>query len=98
MVKSVVWTQKAQQERKDILSYWKHRNQSNDYSKKLNQLFRIATQLIARHPDLGMLTDYNKVRVKTVNDYLLFYKNEEQQIIVLTIWDSRRNPEKLDVI
>jgi toxin YoeB len=40
MAKKVVWSQKAQKDRRRILKYWKGRNKSNVYSIKLAQLFK----------------------------------------------------------
>ena len=53
MAKQVTWTKRAHQDRKDILHYWKLHNQSTEYSKKLNQLFKKAILLIAAHPHIG---------------------------------------------
>lgn len=46
MVKQVVWSVQAQNDRKQILEYWRLRNKSNTYSKKLNQLFKDSIKLI----------------------------------------------------
>jgi addiction module RelE/StbE family toxin len=93
MAKQINWTQKAQLERKEILHYWRVHNQSNTYSKKLNQLIKKALALIASHPNIGRRTDIENVRVKTVRDYLIFYEEQNDQIFILSIWDNRRNPE-----
>jgi toxin YoeB len=94
MVKKIIWTLRAQQDRKEILHYWRRRNQSNTYSKKLNQLFKQAVLLVATHPHIGRPTDIENVRVKLVRDYLIFYQESEENIFVLSIWDSRRNPDE----
>jgi plasmid stabilization system protein ParE len=93
MVKRIVWTKRAQQDRKDILLFWKHHNQSSAYSKKLNTLFKKALTLVAAHPHIGRKTDIEGVRVKLVRDYLVFYQETIDEIFILTIWDNRRNPE-----
>jgi addiction module RelE/StbE family toxin len=93
MAKQVNWTWKAQQERKEILHYWRVHNQSNTYSKKLNQLIKKAVALIAAHPNIGRRTDIENVRVKMVRDYLIFYEEQNNQIFILSLWDNRRNPE-----
>lgn len=93
MAKRITWTQKAQQDRKEILKYWRVRNQSNTYSKKLNQLIRKAVILIAAHPHIGRRTDIENLRVKLVRDYLIFYEESEDQVFILSIWDNRKNPE-----
>ena len=95
MARKVIWAPLAQQKRKEILLYWIERNKSKDFSRKLNKLFIQAANLLAKHPNIGQLTDYHQVRVKIVRDYLLFYEYTESTIFILTIWDSRQNPEKL---
>ncbi len=93
MVKRIIWTLKAQQDRKEILHYWRVHNQSNTYSKKLNQLIKKALALIAAHSNIGRRTDIENVRVKMVREYLIFYEEQNDQIFILSIWDNRRNPE-----
>jgi hypothetical protein len=44
---------------------------------------------------LGKPTDFKNVRVSLVNHYSLFYKVETKVIIIVGIWDNRRNPEDL---
>lgn len=93
MAKRITWTYRAHRDRKEILLYWKERNQSTTYSRKLNALFKKAVDLIAAHPNIGRKTDVKNVRVKLVRDYLLFYEYAEEQVFILSIWDSRRDPE-----
>lgn len=93
MDKRITWTLQAHNDRKEILLYWKHRNQSSTYSKKLNNLFKTAIDLIAAHPYIGRKTNFEKVRIKLVRDYLLFYEIAEEEIFILTIWDGRQNPK-----
>ena len=95
MVKQVVWSLRAQNDRKKILNYWRLRNKSNTYSKKLNQLFKNSIQIIKDFPLIGKSTDDPNTRIKIVKDYLLFYEETETQILILTIWDSRQDPDKL---
>ena len=95
MVKQVVWSLRAQNDRKKILNYWRLRNKSNTYSKKLNQLFKNSIQIIKDFPLIGKSTDDPNTRIKIVKDYLLFYHETETQIFILTIWDSRQDPDRL---
>ena len=98
MVKQVVWSLRAQNDRKKILNYWRLRNKSNTYSKKLNQLFKNSIQIIKDFPLIGKSTDDPNTRIKIVKDYLLFYEETETQIVILTIWDSRQDPERLTMV
>ena len=98
MAKQVVWSHRAQEDRKNILNYRKQRNGSITYSKKLNHLFKEAIRLLKNFPQVGKLTDQENVRVKIVRDYLIIYEVTETTIYILTIWDSRQDPEKLKKI
>ena len=95
MAKQIIWTRKAQLDRKEILEYWREHNHSNTYSIKLNLIIKKAITLIAAHPQIGRRTNVDNVRVKLVREYLIFYEERNKQIFILTIWDSRRNPENL---
>ncbi|SKB59804.1 toxin YoeB [Salegentibacter holothuriorum] len=96
MAKKVIWSLRAQNDRKEILEYWIKRNKSKVYSRKLAKLFRQAEKLITNYPEIGKPTDSKNVRIKVVRDYLLIYEIKKNQIFILTIWDSRQNPEKLE--
>ena len=98
MVKQVVWSLRAQKDRKDILHYWRLRNKSSTYSKKLNHLFKGSVKIIIDFPQIGKLTDETNTRIKIVRDYLIIYEETETQILILAIWDSRQDPEKLKKI
>ena len=98
MAKQIIWSYRAQTDRKQILAYWRKRNRSNIYSIKLNKLFGEAAQLIAEHPKIGKETNKEHVRVKVVRDYLLIYEETKHRIEILTIWDSRQDPEKMNKI
>ena len=74
MAKKIVWSAKAQNDRKEILLYWKERNKSILFSRKLNQLFNDAANSILKFPKIGKLTGYKDTRVKIVRDYLMVYK------------------------
>ena len=95
MAKEIIWTAKAQNDRKAIFEYWINRNKSNYYSIKLNFLFEEAVLIISNFPAIGKPTSDRNVRIKIIRDYLMFYQVSNDKIIILTIWDSRQNPDKL---
>ncbi|WP_309877009.1 type II toxin-antitoxin system RelE/ParE family toxin [Chryseobacterium sediminis] len=47
-------------------------------------------RLLADHPAIGRKTDIENVRVKIVKDYLIFYEFSASELIILSIWDGRR--------
>lgn len=95
MAKQIVWSRRAQRDRKEILEYWRVRNKSNTYSKKLNRLFKESIKIITDFPEIGKPTDQANTRIKIVKDYLIIYEETETQILILTIWDSRQDPDRL---
>ena len=95
MARHVIWTERAQKERITIFTYWNNRNESTIYSKKLNELIKESLKLICKHPLIGKLTGKENVRVKVLRDYLIIYEITINEIVVLSIWDCRQNPEDL---
>jgi plasmid stabilization system protein ParE len=93
MVKQVIWSRKAQNDQDEILHYWRKRNKSNEYSKKLRALFKAATKMIAAHPKIGRATELLYRRSKIVSNYKIIYRETETHIEILTIRDTRRNPD-----
>ena len=93
--KEVVWSVRAQQDRLEILEYWINRNKSKSYSEKLYRLFNTSVELLAERPEIGKSTDLKDVRIKVIREYRLIYQHSVDRIEILTIWDSRRNPDKL---
>lgn len=98
MAKQIIWSLRAQKDKREIFKYWAERNKSNRYSQKLNQLFKEATQLLREHPYIGRSTDDDTIRIKIVRDYLLIYEVTETSINILSVWDGRQDPSKLENI
>ncbi len=95
MVKRIVWTNTARKARREILEYWIKHNGSSTYSKRLSKLFRIKAALLESGHYLGKPTDFQDVRVSLVSHFSIFYKVREEEIIIVGIWDNRRNPDDL---
>ncbi|HWZ35939.1 MAG TPA: type II toxin-antitoxin system RelE/ParE family toxin [Mucilaginibacter sp.] len=95
MVKEIRWSVKADRERLDILEYWVNRNKSVSYSIKLSKLFVEKTKQLSKYPELGIPTKHLLIRIKVVEAYLIYYEINPDHIKILTIWDSRRDPNKL---
>ena len=93
--KEIIWTATAEDELYDCLRYWNERNQSNRYSEKLFSLVEEETARIAKHPNSGRETEFQNFRSIVIKDYLLFFEETETQIMILSFWDARQDPEKL---
>src|SRR5690606_21500796 len=85
------WTKSAHLERIEILNYWFNKTKSKAYSKKLNKLFSETIKLLVTHPESDRITKYNSRRITTVRDYLIFYEFTITELIILSVWDTRRN-------
>jgi plasmid stabilization system protein ParE len=91
----IIWTDGARKELKEILHYWKQRNKSDNYSKKLRAAIQAATTVIALQPQAGSRTTIGEARKKIVKDYIIFYQEIDKGILILSIWDTRQDPDNL---
>ncbi len=98
MAIEIVWTEYALKNKIEIFNYWNDRNKSNEYSIKLNNLIDKRIELLQSFPLIGKLTEYENTRHLVVRDYLIIYKVELEIIYIITIWDSRQNPDTLTKI
>lgn len=97
MAYQIIWTEKANIERQHILEFWAENNKSKVYSLKLNKLFIAAIRDLSRKPDIGRKTEFENVRVKIVRDYLIFYEIIKEEILVLSVWDGRRDKKNFKI-
>lgn len=98
MAKKIIWSPRAKKDRWEILEYWHNRNRSKNYSRKLFRKFQEAVQQIASHPEIGKITSFEKIRSFIVQDYLIIYEEFPDHILILVIWHSRQDPNKLEKI
>ena len=94
--RKIVWTNSAKFELKEILIYWTNKTNSKTYSKKLNKLFSEAIDLLSQHPKIGRTTNDKNSRISIVRNYLIFYEISVKEIIILSIWDARRDENQTD--
>jgi plasmid stabilization system protein ParE len=95
MAYEIVLSEQADKDRTAILLYWISRNQSNDYSIKLDQIFRAVFDQLAIYPYLGRKLGIKNFRVKLAKEYLIVYFIQQKIVFIITIWDGRRNPADL---
>lgn len=93
--RKIVWSHKAKIKLFHILEFYKQRNQSTDYSKKLYKKFVKELALLIKQPEIGIVTDDITIRGLIVGEFILFYEATSDLIIVHTIWDCRQNPDDL---
>jgi plasmid stabilization system protein ParE len=95
--RKIVWSHKASIKLFQILNFYADRNKSAAYSKKLYHKFNKKLSLVIKYPEIGIKTDFNTVRGLIVDDFILFYEETPEKIIVHTVWDCRQNPENLSL-
>ena len=97
MVRTIIWTEKAQRELIEILKYWNHRNKSKSFSARLNKLIEEQLNLISEFPKIGRITDIPNVKVKVVHKYLLYYEIIEDVLYILTLRHGSADPKLLKI-
>jgi len=94
MVKyKVVWSIEARLDLLDILEYYYQRNGNANYSRKLNSKINKRIKLVIKNPLLGLQTEIDSVRAIVTGDYQIIYEIIEKTLLVVMVWDCRRNPE-----
>jgi toxin YoeB len=95
MAKRLTWSFRAKMDLAATVAFWDENNQNDHYSKKLTKrIFSILT-LICENNHLGKLTSIQGVRVTICDSYLIYYEVLKNEILVISIFDGRRNPKKL---
>ena len=97
MAYKIVWTEKANIERQRILQFWVDNNKSKTFSLKLNKLFISAIRDLSKKPNIGRKSEIENVRVKIVREYLIFYETVKTDLVILSVWDGRRDKKNFKV-
>lgn len=101
MVKRIVWSLNAKKERKEILEYWIKNTGNSKYSLKLRSEFNLLIKYLLEFPKIGSKVYEYNARCLVKGDYKIFYDIKEEtnilEISILHIWDTRRNPEDLEL-
>jgi len=98
MALKVIWTKTAQSDREKIFEFWNEHNESRDYSRKLNQQIQKKIELTKYYPEAGLSTDEKRIRFHLIDRHFkLFYRTDSEQIIILRFWDTRQDPDSLNI-
>jgi plasmid stabilization system protein ParE len=96
MVKrTVVWTETAARQRRDILEYWVKRNGTKNYAEKLIKLTAEQIKVIQSNPKLFKKTDFPNTYVSAFGHFSIFYKFTSDYLFITAFWDNRQDPKKL---
>ena len=91
----IIWSHRAKIKLYKILEFYIERNKSKLYSIKLYNKFNKELKLLLKHPDIGLKTEIDSVRGLIVDEYIIYYEVENENIIIHTVWNCRQNPEDL---
>lgn len=92
MVKQVIWDAEALNDIEQVFEYWEMRTGSNNYNRKLLNAFKKAALLIEGNNFIGTATTRHQTFRLVVNEFALYYKVNEDDIRILAVFDTRRNP------
>jgi plasmid stabilization system protein ParE len=93
--RTVVWTETAAKQRREILKYWTNRNGSTLYAEKLIEITADRIQTILSHPESFKPTNFPETRVSAMGHFSIFYKLTLDHIIITAFWDNRQDPKIL---
>ena len=97
--RTVVWTETAARQRREILKYWVKRNGSTTYAEKLIKLIAEQIKVIQSNPKLFKKAEFPNTHVSALGHFSIFYKYTKTMLIITAFWDNRQDPKKLlDII
>jgi toxin YoeB len=88
----IEWSVEARNDLIQILEFYNERNASFNYSIKIYKKIQQTLLTISKNPKIGLQTKYQSVKVFNTGYYQIIYEIYEQIILVIMIWDCRRNP------
>jgi len=97
MARRIIWSEKAKTVFQEILVFYYKRNGTKIYSKKLNSEIKKLISLLKKQAFIGRLTNIDNVRVLIKDNFKIFYKVEQNIIIILLVWDCRQDPNDLKI-
>lgn len=98
MVKrKIIWSPRAKLDLVSILDFYITRNGTKTYSLKLNAAIRSSIRLLEKHPEIGVKVDIKNLRNLIQGDFSIFYEIKSDTIEIITVWDSRQDPDKLEI-
>lgn len=89
----IEWSTEARFDLFDLLNFYIERNGNAVYSRKLNAEIRKSVKIISKNPFTGIKTNSESIFIIFTGNYQIIYKVIDLTIVIVMIWDSRRNPE-----
>lgn len=94
----IIWATRAENDYYETLIYWTKRNKSNSFSNKLITEVDKKLKLILQNPKSGLATNIQGThKINFLKYFSIYYQVSEKYIEIVSFWDNRRNPEKLEI-
>lgn len=95
--RKIIFSPRAKLDLWEILDFYYRRNGTIIYSKKLNAQIHNAINSLKDQAYIGVATKNKNIRNLIIGNYCIFYRINPEEIEIITIWDSRQNPDKLKI-
>ena len=94
----IIWATRAEDDYYEILIYWTKRNKSNSFSNKLIAEVDKKLKVILQNQTSGLATNIQGThKINFLKHFSIYYQVSEKYIEIVSFWDNRRNPEKLEI-
>lgn len=93
--RTVVWTETAARQRREVLKYWTKHNGSTTYAEKLITVIANQIRIILSHPESFKTTTYADTRESAIGHFSIYYKTTKEKLIITAFWDNRQDPKDL---
>jgi plasmid stabilization system protein ParE len=94
---SIIWSPQSKESFENnilhLLETWSEK-EANDFIDRVEEILR----LISKHPKIfTYLPEQDAFRCVIVKPISLFYRLRDNQVELLTFWDNRMDPEKINI-
>jgi addiction module RelE/StbE family toxin len=93
--KVVIWSARARKDLISIKKFFDERNGNSNYSNRLLKELRNAALLLEDHPSASIQTEFKDFRGLIISNYILFHVQKPEEVVIVGVWDTRRNPKHL---
>lgn len=95
----IEWSDKSKNQIRDIFDYYSSQI-SPQLAKKIVQTILVKPNILVQQPNIGKREDIllkidPRIRVLIEGHFKIVYLREKGKIIILSVFDSRQDPEKL---
>lgn len=96
--KKVIWTRKAEIQMYAIMDYYAERNKNDSYSIKLQIVIKQKLRKLDFTTTLPKKSSIKDLFYFTHNHISVFFLIHNEYIVVVLVWDERRNPNDLSIL